>query len=558
MAFSWIAYDVEQRCATEQACYYIRPEYSQVSDRKLQLMGIDRSIITNGISLAEAVQQFDSVIFSTCQKSRKPMTLASFDVAKFYKFLNMEAAKKDITLYTHYSHLIDIAHLIREMEPSVQEEDLLTVRKAASRMTVNLVGHRDAGLDNCQIVSHILTRMFQKGLQMRKEHSKIISENGYMASSPGGNSGAGASAIVRLRGLPWEIDIMQLLEFLDPVCHVNKDDIHIVIGYDVNAVLSCGYILIETRIQYMYWEISEGRTNGEAYVVLPTMEYRDLAIRDLHGKLIGRRWVEVFKATEEEFKRYLSNKRGATGGCTAVGESVVRLRGLPWSCNEYEIVKFFRGTEYLHLDWIIKFLVLPSFVIDGGFDLTVDEVAMGYGADNRLTGEAWVLLTSPEEAEAARLSLHKKPIGRRYIEVFASSQEEMEQAKHYRTGQASSQPFRNKQLNQYVKASATFGFTVIRLRGLPFHANESHIVNFFSGFQMSAVLPSTAPINGRPSGEAYVQFTDAEEAWKAYHSKNGHLIDRRYIELFPATMQDMEYAMRGGDPRFRERRARPY
>ncbi|KAF8820322.1 Rna recognition motif-containing protein [Cardiosporidium cionae] len=510
--FSWVAYDVEQRCATEQACYYICPEFSQVSDRKLQMMGIDRSIITSGISLAEAVQQFDSVIFSTCQKSRKPMTLASFDVAKFHKFLNIEAAKKDITLYTHYSHLIDIANLIREMEPSVQEENLLTVRKAASRMAVNLVGQRESGLDTCQIISHILTRMFQKGLQMRKEHSKIIAENGCVAPSHGVNSGAGSSSIVRLRGLPWEIDVLQLSEFLDPVCHVNKDDIHVVIGYD-------------------------GRTNGEAYVVLPSMEYRDLAIRDLHGKLVGRRWVEVFKATEDEFKRYLSNKRGATGGCTAVGESVVRLRGLPWSCNEYEIVKFFRG---------------------GGFDLTVDEIAMGYAADNRLTGEAWVLLTSPEEAEAARLSLHKKPIGRRYIEVFASSQEEMDQAKHYRTGQASSQPFRNKQLNQYVKTSATMGFTVIRLRGLPFHANESHIVNFFSGFQMLSVLPSTAPVNGRPSGEAYVQFTDAEEAWKAYHSKNGHLIDRRYIELFPATFQDMEYAMRGGDPRVRERRTRPY
>lgn len=77
---------------------------------------------------------------------------------------------------------------------------------------------------------------------------------------------------------------------------------------------------------------------------------------------------------------------------------------------------------------------------------------------------------------------------------------------------------------------------------------------FFQGFHMTAILPSTIPIDGRPSGEAYVQFSDVNETWRALQTRNGARMDRRYIELFPASKQEMNFAAQGGDPRaFRER-----
>lgn len=66
---------------------------------------------------------------------------------------------------------------------------------------------------------------------------------------------------------------------------------------------------------------------------------------------------------------------------------------------------------------------------------------------------------------------------------------------------------------------------------------------------MTAILPSTIPIDGRPSGEAYVQFSDVSETWRALQAKNGARMDRRYIELFPASKQEMTFAAQGGDPR---------
>jgi len=92
-------------------------------------------------------------------------------------------------------------------------------------------------------------------------------------------------------------------------------------------------------------------------------------------------------------------------------------------------------------------------------------------------------------------------------------------------------------------------FTCLRLRGLPYHANENNIVEFFQGYHMKAILPSTVPVHNRPSGEAYVEFHGAEECMRAYRQKNGAMMDRRYIELFPASKQEMDWAADGMDPR---------
>jgi len=87
------------------------------------------------------------------------------------------------------------------------------------------------------------------------------------------------------------------------------------------------------------------------------------------------------------------------------------------------------------------------------------------------------------------------------------------------------------------------------MRGLPYSATETDIVQFFAGFQMLAVLPSTAPINGRPSGEAYVEFASPDEAQRAYIARNRATMGHRYVELFHATKAEMMAAAAGHDPR---------
>lgn len=80
---------------------------------------------------------------------------------------------------------------------------------------------------------------------------------------------------------------------------------------------------------------------------------------------------------------------------------IVRLRGLPWSCGEQDVLDFFEGIP-----------VVPN------------GVHFVRNAHGKATGEAFVQLHAQESVHLA-LQQHKKMMGRRYIEVFKSSPVDM-------------------------------------------------------------------------------------------------------------------------------------
>lgn len=73
----------------------------------------------------------------------------------------------------------------------------------------------------------------------------------------------------------------------------------------------------------------------------------------------------------------------------------------------------------------------------------------------------------------------------------------------------------------------------VKMRGLPYHATVGDVASFFNGYDVmrnSIVLGSTS--DGRPSGEAWVQFGSAEEASRAVRDRNRAHMGSRYVELF--------------------------
>eukprot|EP00922_Rhytidocystis_sp_ex-Travisia-forbesii_P053959 GHVS01080083.1.p1 GENE.GHVS01080083.1~~GHVS01080083.1.p1 ORF type:complete len:545 (+),score=74.13 GHVS01080083.1:26-1660(+) len=498
LQFSYAVFDTESREVVSEMLHNIKPEMT------------DSPEVEDAISLSDGVQKFDSTMFSKCQECRKPVAIITFGKGNIKDYFRTDAKRKGITLFHHYNHFIDIVEVLREKHPNFVGDDLRTVHAAAKKLGLKISkADEDCG-DECLLMATVLKHLLENGLRLTKENVCVIPD-GYEPPEEAAPS-EDIGNIVRMRGLPWDTKETELVEFFKPACAIQPQDVKIVLGFD-------------------------GRHNGEAFVLMRNVEERDAAIRELHGRHIGRRWIEVFKASEDEYNRYMSNKRAITGGCTAIGESIIRMRGLPWSTNEYEVTKFFKE--------------------QGGYNISVDQVTIGYGGDGRSNGEAWVCLESPEKAEEARKNLNRRTMGRRYIELFPSTRSDMEQAKCHRTSQpASTGPMR---YNASQAPAAQYGFCVVRMRGLPYHANEQHIVNFFQGYHMAAILPATAPIHGRPSGEAYVQFADPGEAWRAYNERQGCLMDRRYIELFAATQREMDYAAAGADPKMiRERAGRPY
>lgn len=181
--------------------------------------------------------------------------------------------------------------------------------------------------------------------------------------------------------------------------------------------------------------------------------------------------------------------------------SVLRLRGLPYQATEDDIRGFFTGF--------------------------VPVVIHTCKRNGRATGEAYVQFGSETEAARAIAAKNSQYLGHRYIEIF----EALEGDIGIKTALGGSD----------LKLK---GF-VVRMRGLPFTTTAEQVVEFFEGVQVvrgaEGVVFTRLP-DGRPTGEAYVEFPTKEEqdeAMKRHKEKLGS----RYIELFVSSKGDMLQAV---------------
>ena len=188
------------------------------------------------------------------------------------------------------------------------------------------------------------------------------------------------------------------------------------------------------------------------------------------------------------------------------GYSVVKLRGLPWSVTVEDIHTFLSG------------IAVPQ----GGVHLM-------NGLNGRPSGLAYVEL-STEDDQAEALRRDKQSIGGRYIDVFACTQTEL-QARLAggleRGGHGS---------GGHSMADAHF----VKLRGLPYQANEQQIAGFFQPLQVVAVQIAFNA-SAQPSGFGFVQFRTPDEATAALQRSN-QVLGSRYVEVFRCTRAEMEQA----------------
>ena len=74
---------------------------------------------------------------------------------------------------------------------------------------------------------------------------------------------------------------------------------------------------------------------------------------------------------------------------------------------------------------------------------------------------------------------------------------------------------------------------IVRMRGIPYNTDKFEILNFFHGFNLSENdIYICYNDDGKPTGEAYVQFLSLEEAQRAVVEKDRKHIGPRYVELF--------------------------
>lgn len=209
-----------------------------------------------------------------------------------------------------------------------------------------------------------------------------------------------------------------------------------------------------------------------------------------------------------DHERGSKRQKGDGNGSATLSEGgakynhAVHLRGLPWNASTKDVADFLSPVE----------------VADDAIHMV-----------HNTRGEAYVKFKSESGMDTA-LKKDRNMLGRRYIEVFRSSVADVTRA----LDEASS---RGQADGDYRG--------VVRMRGLPWSANEEDIRSFFQGLSIEKEgVHVTLNRDGRPSGEAYVVFENEDDA-KSALKRDKEKIGERWIDIFEATKGEV-YSMTGG------------
>lgn len=247
-----------------------------------------------------------------------------------------------------------------------------------------------------------------------------------------------------------------------------------------------------------------GRSTGQAFIELEHEEDICKAL-NLHRHYLGQRFVEVYEVTNKDAEAILKATQQVTES-----DGVVRLRGLPFSCSEKDIVQFFSGLE----------------IVEDGVIIVLDR-------KGRNSGDAFVQFATKEMAEKAQKK-DREVMGNRYIEIFPSRKSEIQAYYGKRLNETSAFTPGAEDTPHTMRAenssfiSTTHNF--IHMRGLPYDATGEDIVKFFAPIRVVKVLIEYGP-DGRLTGVADAYFRTHQDAVLAM-SKDREYIMKRYIELF--------------------------
>eukprot|EP01025_Chloroclados_australasicus_P008929 TRINITY_DN1331_c0_g1_i10.p1 TRINITY_DN1331_c0_g1~~TRINITY_DN1331_c0_g1_i10.p1 ORF type:complete len:672 (-),score=115.69 TRINITY_DN1331_c0_g1_i10:5362-7377(-) len=205
--------------------------------------------------------------------------------------------------------------------------------------------------------------------------------------------------------------------------------------------------------------------------------------------------------------------------------TVIKMKGLPFKATEAEIKEFFNCYKLQ--------------------DIPHDGVYMKKHADGRPNGEAFVVFESHISADSAR-GLDKKQFnevkyGDRFVRVYpmlAADLPELQRAMVHKVNNPDWSSG-NSTSSQHQHDS------VVRVKSLPFDANQADLLDFFRNYHMKPNgVQLVVRLDGRPTGEAFVDFESYEEALRASRDKDRQVFHpkfgERYVRLILVTRQEMQ------------------
>lgn len=147
-------------------------------------------------------------------------------------------------------------------------------------------------------------------------------------------------------------------------------------------------------------------------------------------------------------------------------------------------------------------------------------------SDGQPRGFAYVTFEKLETAQAVLDNYENNLIGGKWVDCKPAA------------GQAPPSSSESKPLPMAEKRGPAPSGSVLRVRGLPFSAKQPEVANFFAGYTLAGEIVMKTGWDGRPTGEAFVEFASKEEALRAFNDLNFAMMGSRYVELLGATPED--------------------
>eukprot|EP00930_Biecheleria_cincta_P016798 TRINITY_DN13548_c0_g1_i1.p2 TRINITY_DN13548_c0_g1~~TRINITY_DN13548_c0_g1_i1.p2 ORF type:complete len:593 (-),score=152.16 TRINITY_DN13548_c0_g1_i1:135-1913(-) len=380
--------------------------------------------------------------------------------------------------------------------------------------------------------------------------------------------------VVRLRGVPFQAELSHVVDF--------------VAEYDIPE----GAIILGRG--------ADGKKTGEAYITCPSVEVAERILQEKQKQEINGRYIEIFRACYEDRDEAQVNQElfiRQHGGRDAISKEALvaevkhiqktnqdgrarwdrfcellrtgnrdpsrhtteALRAFAKAANsgdsiEDAVAKHCRGNRLVRLrgvpfqggvDDVLAFLA--------EYHIREHDITFIKGPDGRATGEAIVMFPTQEGAERAMDSKQRMEIRGRYIELFRSSQAELDDYTALQTLPPAQRPIledrrarRGDELQHdwHAPAAASVPST-LRLRGLPFDATPREIVDFMRGFGVvyDQVVMDVKP-DGRPNGQAFVACYNHDQARDIAQAMHGKNLGKRYIEILEGSFDEWRAAAR--------------
>uniref|UniRef100_A0A3Q1IYC7 RRM domain-containing protein n=1 Tax=Anabas testudineus TaxID=64144 RepID=A0A3Q1IYC7_ANATE len=460
----WQIVDLHEKKVGKLHRCLVKPDTLELTDQCKEETGLSLDDTVTAEPLDKVLQQFHQSVSSEVKcLGRSSYTICVNSPLIIRQALHPEASKKNLVLPECFFSFVDLRKEFHKCCPSAGPVQKLT----------------PASMLEC-ILHHKFSCV---------ETVKYKFDSGTCKTEP-----VDSETVIRARGLPWQSSDQDIARFFKGL-NIAKGGVALCLN-------------------------AQGRRNGEALVRFINSEHRDLAL-ERHKHHMGSRYIEVYKATGEEFLKIAGGTSNeVTQFLSKENQVIIRMRGLPFTATPQEVLSFL-GPE--------------SPVTDGSEGLLFVKYP-----DGRPTGDAFVLFSCEEYAQNA-LKKHKQILGKRYIELFRSTAAEVQQV-----------------LNRYMSTPLISTLPpspivstrdCVRLRGLPYAAGIEDILEFM-GEHTVDIKPHGVHMvlnqQGRPSGDAFIQMKSPEKAFMVAQKCHKKTMKDRYVEVFQCSTEEMSIVLMGG------------